>query len=53
MTDAPKQENPISEAWRKHPEWRADFMEKVIVGNYKSLFEGLEKRVIDKAVRRY
>lgn len=47
MTDTGKQENPITKAWREYPEWRPDFMQKVIIGSYKSLFEGLEKEAID------
>ena len=46
MTDFDKQTNPITEAWMKHPEWRADFIKNVIIGSYKSLFEEIEKQVI-------
>ncbi len=41
------QANPITEAWRKYPEWRADFIKNEILGKYKSLFGGLEDEVID------
>lgn len=48
MTDYGKQENPITKAWRNHPEWRADFMKNEIFGSYKTLFDCLEKQAIDK-----